>query len=241
MKLSLPNVTLLGIDCVNVERLQKALDISSDRIEFGAVKLLTSLPTSDVRKVEIPHIGSIDEYSRFVIGELYQHVDTEYVLLVQYDGFVLNPDAWENAFLEYDYIGAPWFVADWSVKNFDFPKEMIGTYVVGNGGFSLRSKRFLDTCAQLAQTDVFDVYHPEDVALCVWHRHDLEKVGMKFAPTDIALRFSYEGDGDLGGKDDIYTDEFGFHGFRWTDIANWTQKNPQWEIQNSHISKNRLN
>ena len=38
-KLKLPNVTLLGIDCVNIERLQNTLDVSSKDIEFGAVKL----------------------------------------------------------------------------------------------------------------------------------------------------------------------------------------------------------
>lgn len=95
----LPNITLMGIDCVNVERLQKALDISCAGIEFGAVKLLTSLETSDSRKVEIPHIGSIEDFSKFSICDLYKYVDTEYVLLVQYDGFVLNPQSWNDEFL----------------------------------------------------------------------------------------------------------------------------------------------
>lgn len=214
MKKSLPNVTLLGIDCVNVERLQKALDISSEKFEFGAVKLLTSLPTSDNRKVEIPHIGSIEDYSEFVIRDLHHYVDTDFVVLVQYDGFILNPNAWEDEFLKYDYIGAPWFVEDWSVKNFNFPPELINTYVVGNGGFSLRSKRFLQVSAQFAEQGLFKPYHPEDVALCVWHHKDFEQSGLTFAPSDIAARFSFEGDGDMEGKNDLYTNQFGFHGFQ---------------------------
>jgi hypothetical protein len=49
MKSNLPNITLLGIDCVNIERLQAAMDVCQKDIKFGAVKLLTSLPTNDER------------------------------------------------------------------------------------------------------------------------------------------------------------------------------------------------
>ena len=66
----LPGITLLGIDYVYVKRLQKALDISSRAIEFAHVKLLTSLPTDDPRRVEIPHIGSVEAYSEFCIRNL---------------------------------------------------------------------------------------------------------------------------------------------------------------------------
>lgn len=59
MKLNLPNITLLGIDCVNVERLQAAMDVCEKDIQFGAAKLLNSLPSTDKRRVEIPHIASL--------------------------------------------------------------------------------------------------------------------------------------------------------------------------------------
>ena len=143
----LPTITLLGIDCVNVERLRKALDISCERIEFGAVKLLTSLPTNDMRKISIDHIGSIEEYSKFCIKNLIEYVDTDYVLVIQYDGFVLNANAWLDDFFNYDYCGAVWPVGPWFGD--DFPKELFGTEVVGNGGFSLRSKELLETCSRL--------------------------------------------------------------------------------------------
>lgn len=91
MKIKLLNVTLVGIDCVDVQRIQKALDISSQDIEFGAVKLLTSLPTDDVRKVEIKNLDSIEKYSEFCIRDLVTYIETEFVLIVQYDGFILNP------------------------------------------------------------------------------------------------------------------------------------------------------
>ena len=79
---NLPEVTLVGIDCVDVARLALALDISSQAITFGAVKLLTSLPTTDPRQVMIPHLGSITAYSQFCLFDLHQYIDTPYVLIV---------------------------------------------------------------------------------------------------------------------------------------------------------------
>ena len=61
----------------------------------------------------------LEGYSEFVIRELHKYVDTSHCLLVQWDGYVLNPKSWLPQFLDYDYIGAPW-----------------NGNVVGNGGFS---------------------------------------------------------------------------------------------------------
>src|SRR5687768_5817660 len=125
--LDLPQGTLLGIDCVAIERLLHVADLSQCGIRFGAVRLLTSRPHDDPRVVPIAPLTTIEAYSQFVIKQLNQYVATPHVLLIQYDGFVLNPDAWQEAFLVYDYIGAPWLEEE--------------GYIVGNGGFSLRSKR----------------------------------------------------------------------------------------------------
>ena len=194
MKKYLPNVTLIGIDCVNVERLQKALDISCEGIEFAEVKLLTSLPTEDKRKVEIPHIGSIEDYSLFCLRDLVKYVDTEFVLLVQYDGFILNPVSWTDEFLKYDYIGAPWFVhEEFWFERFNFPRELFDTKVIGNGGFSLRSKFYLETSKNLLEGGAFEKHHPEDLVMCIWNRKLVEDTGIKFAPIEIAEKFSIEG------------------------------------------------
>lgn len=223
MKKYLPNVTLIGIDCINVKRIQKALDISSDGIEFAKVKLLTSLPTDDIRKIEISHIGSIEAYSEFCFRDLINYVDTDFVLLVQYDGFILNPNSWDKEFLKYDYIGAPWFVhEEFWFKKFNFPRELIDTKVVGNGGFSLRSKKFLEISLQLFNNETFDKYHPEDLVMCVWNRKIVENVGIKFAPIELAEKFSIE------GGDHKYNKQFGFHGLKWTNISKWIKENPQW-------------
>lgn len=224
MEQKFKNVTLLGVDCVNVERLQIAMDVCQKDIEFGEVKLLTSLPTNDQRLIKIPHIGSIEEFSRFCIKDLVNYVNTDFVLLVQHDGFILNPQSWTDDFLQYDYIGAPWFVADWSVKNFDFPPELLGTKVVGNGGFSLRSKKFLEVSSKLFQEEKLVRYHPEDVSLCVWYKDLVESEGMSIAPVALAQKFSIEGDEDVY----TYKTQFGFHGLSWTNIDAWIEKHPEY-------------
>ena len=57
------------------------------------------------------------------------------MLIIQHDGFILNHKAWDNEFLNYDYIGAPVY---W------MGNKLIE---VGNGGFSLRSKKLLKIIA----------------------------------------------------------------------------------------------
>jgi hypothetical protein len=47
-------------------------------------------------------------YSQIVLKGLYPHVATSHVLVIQWDGYVVNADLWDDDFLRYDYIGAPW-------------------------------------------------------------------------------------------------------------------------------------
>ncbi len=124
-----------------------------------------------------------------MIKELAPHVDTDFALLVQWDGFVVNADAWSDDFLDYDYIGAKWiFHTD--------------GHNVGNGGFSLRSRRLLE-----ALRDPHVVPGAvEDDAICRTYRTYLEAThGIRFAPEAVADRFSFEAS--------YWTSPpFGFHG-----------------------------
>ena len=138
------------------------------------------------RRIEPIHSRS--DYSRFMLRELAHHVDTTHALCVQWDGFVLDGRAWQPCFLDYDYIGAVW-------PQFD------DGHNVGNGGFSLRSKRLLEACRELP----FDGSQPEDVFISRDCRHALEGQGICFAPQEVARHFSYERTECTGA-------EFGFHG-----------------------------
>ncbi len=139
-----------------------------------------------------------------------------------------------DGFLEYDYVGAPWLVSDWSSRQFGLPAELIGKMVVGNGGFSLRSRRFLELCAELAASGEITAFHPEDTVLMVHHRELLERRGMRVAPVEVAARFSYEA---LDGARRRWDGQLGFHGLSWTDISAWTSRHPEYAIDNPAARK----
>lgn len=192
-KLELPNVTLVGVDCIDVDRLAFAADICQRHINFAEVKLLSHIPSSRSDVIPIAPLLSIEAYSEFIVKELYKYVDTEYALIFQYDGFVLNPIRWKKEFLDYDYIGAHW---DW----------IEGKNTVGNGGFSLRSRSLLE---RLATDPRIEQTHPEDTVICITYGDYLMQAGFKFAPVALAKEFSTE--------NDYWKGEFGFHNSNITD------------------------
>jgi hypothetical protein len=133
--------------------------------------------------IEVANIGPLpsrDAYSDFVLKRLLPHVATKHVLLVQWDGYVVNPAAWEPAFLECDYIGAPWF---WQPEGFR----------VGNGGFSLRSRRLLVAL----QDPRIVLKDAEDLTIGHAFRTLLEtEFSIRFADEPLAERFASSGPSD---------------------------------------------
>jgi|GEM_PF-2205388 len=197
--LRLDDVTLIGVDCVEINRLLLAVDICQHYCQFGAVKVLTSVDHDDGRIVKIAPL-SYDSYSQFIIKDLHRYVDTPYALLVQYDGFVLNPEAWTDEFLEYDYVASPW-------------RAPIG----GIGGFSLRSRRFLEATSKYVEGPPWS---NEDQVVCLKHGALLVERGMKFAPLTVARRFAFDAAGSVDGRT-AWDGEFGFHNLGLTDLSNW--------------------
>lgn len=233
MNLKLNNVTLLGIDCINPSRLSIVMDLCQEKIEFAEAKLLSSIKVNDKRWVNINNISCLEDYSVFCLNNLINHVNTDYVLLVQWDGFVLNPKSWSDVFTQYDYIGSPWVVKDWAINDFDFPASWRGRRVVGNGGFCLRSKKFLETSHSLYNAGKIIRTHPEDIAVSVWYRNHFVSEGINFAPIDLAKSFAFE------GGDDKYINQFGFHGY-YSNINDWFRENKNRnDIYNMYLEYNR--
>ncbi len=190
--LDLPQVTLCAITSVNLAATIRALELSMSHIRFGACKLFTDAIVHDcapeLEVIAIARLGSSEAYSAFILNELRHHVDTTHCLVVQWDGHVLDAQNWRPEFLEYDYIGASW-------------PQFCDGHDVGNGGFSLRSKRLLDAVADPA----FCWTHPEDLAIGRFNRQWLETKGIRFADRRLADLFSAERAGDLARS-------FGYHG-----------------------------
>src|SRR5580765_1752701 len=112
MKRKLENVTLVCIDCFYYGEAISAIKKTLAQIEFAEVLFLTDIEAYSksfpFKIVKIDKISSKQEYSQFVIKELDKYFDTEFVMIIQHDGWVLNGNAWDDKFLETDFIGSPW-------------------------------------------------------------------------------------------------------------------------------------
>ena len=110
-KLQLPNVTLAAMDSVRVRASVKALEYSMKDIDFGEVLIITHRkPLFLPKGIQYRHIDklkNIDAFNYNMIYKIHEYIHTDYMLLVHYDGFVVNPDMWRDEFLDYDYIGSP--------------------------------------------------------------------------------------------------------------------------------------
>jgi hypothetical protein len=80
---------------------------------------------------------------------------------------------------------------------------------VGNGGFSLRSRRLLETPRAYGMPYLEDRgFYNEDGNICVYNRKFLLDIGIRYAPIDVAARFSKEYD----VPENTGIETFGFHG-----------------------------
>ena len=198
-KLNLPNVEIISINTSNPIQSIKAIEYSSQHIQFSKKKIFSHMPYSigDIQHVYVPRFTTREQYSVFCIQELHKYIESDFVLMIHDDGFVINPHLWTDEFLQYDYIGAPW------PGNPDDPTH--GR--VGNGGFTLRSKKLLTMLPQFIETDI-----NEDWLIGVTKKDYLKSIGIKIAPVELAMRFSLE----LPIAECEYNldNTFGFHGKR---------------------------
>ncbi|MDR3516432.1 MAG: DUF5672 family protein [Azospirillaceae bacterium] len=186
----LPDTTLCCIDASHPGLALIALKNCRVQIRPAATVLVTDRAFECPGLTVVPaRIASLIDYSQFVIKDLIRYVDTPFLLLVQWDGFVLDAGLWDERLRGIDYAGARWGAMD-------------GPPVVGNGGFSWRSRRLLTA---LADPDV-TMTHPEDMQISCSYRPLLEqRYGIRYASAEIADRFSQEYIDDGRGS-------FGFHG-----------------------------
>ncbi len=189
-RIDLGNVSLVCVETRRHTLALHALEQCLRQARFKECLLLSptapALP-GGIQHVPIADIKNVAAYSDFIVGKLGDCFSGEHVLIVQWDGFILDAKRWDARFLHYDYIGAPWPDAE---------------KTVGNGGFSLRSRKLWDALREVAPTTT----HPEDACICIDYRSQLEAHGIRFAPYSIATGFAWE-------AAEPETPTFGFHGF----------------------------
>ena len=209
-KLKLSDVTLLAVTSVEIDMTQLALRISSRNIEFGSIKLFSSSRPKktypEIEYISVPPLNIMD-YNRIIIEDLHKYFKTSYCLIVQADSFVVNTDLWKNEFLEFDYIGAPWpnKIQIDSKLTLSLEKNP-----VGNGGFSLRSRKLVEATAKINFNSLNVPIKSEDIIICHYYYKQMLDGGIRFASPQLASQFSMENENHLYGQD--VNTVFGFHG-----------------------------
>ena len=191
MKLDLDNITLVAVTHKEISQSIKALKFSSKKINFKSIKLFSPKHQftidKEIENIHIRSLNSISEWGEFIIFELYKYIDSDYIILIHPDGFIVNPQSWNPKFLDYDYIGAPW------PDSKEFYNSEGKACRVGNS-VSLRSFNFLyrPTELGLKWKDAKVSNNHEDGFVCVQNRTLLEASGIKFPSLKIASLFSRE-------------------------------------------------
>jgi hypothetical protein len=225
----------LSISCIETRDISKAVQavertaqcITADCLYwFSDTPYPSTLLGTEIVNILIPSFTAFfDDINRICLCLMPRVVTTDFNLTVQPDGFAINPQAWDDRFWEYDYIGAPW---PWMWGG--------GPYwpgpIVGNGGFSLRSRRLYRALLDLninwhvadwasdQRINRREYYTPgpngekylvEDILISLWYRDLLEQeFGIKFCPPELANKFSVE---TVGSFTEYWLGRsFGFHG-----------------------------
>ncbi|TAK91309.1 MAG: hypothetical protein EPO09_16165 [Aquabacterium sp.] len=207
--LNLPQITLCCVDTRLPQMALDAMKICMSRAQFGDALLFTrpqhglqDVPPG-IKVIEVDTIRSIEAYSHFLLKEMGPYLHTSHMLIVQWDGYVVDPGMWRDDFLSVDYIGAVW-------------PQYNDAHRVGNGGFSLRSRKLLDALAH----DEIVPHHPEDTCIARTYRTLLEqRWGIRFADEAMAHQFAFE-------RERGAPRSFGFHG-----LSNFVQVLPANELE----------
>ena len=204
----LNNVTIVAVAGIRPLEALFAIEYSCKDIKFKEAKLITThnIESDNVEIIKLPGSMDYQEYNRFIVYNLWKYINTDFVLIVQDDGFVVNSYKWDDDFLNYDYIGALWpFPQD----DFSFRDHTGELYRIGNGGFSLRSKKLCKLAHELKlEWKPYYGFYNEDGFICVHNRKIYEEHGCIFAPPEIAVEFSQETE----VSKELFTIPFGFHG-----------------------------
>lgn len=193
--LKLPDVTLVMIETREHDLAQMALEDCERLVKFGGVIVFTDRPAqflrADRRVVTVPDWPEKIGWSRCFWRDVALEVRTSHALCIQWDSWVVDPEMWRDEYLNYDFIGAPW----WHANGMN----------VGNGGFSLRSTKLMRFVRRHLATFPC-ITHVDDDLYCRKYRPSLEAAGFVWADEVTAQQFAFE-----CVRPDSSARHFGFH------------------------------
>lgn len=212
--LRLPNVTLIAVETLVHELAHATILDCVGKVDFGEVLIYTDQPEKlaipGARVHSVPNWSHKDQYMHFFHCNACDPVKTDYVLFLEWDAGLCDATMWREEFLQFDYLGAPWWYTDGDGKPLPAP------FNVGNGGFSLRTMRLMKFVKEKQQR------YPaiSDNQLCREYGPQIIKEGnFNWAPIEMANDFAFEGFDRLGLANTLL--HFGFHStINWRLILN---------------------
>lgn len=203
----------------SIEKTTKTIDCEHV-ITFTSEKI-----SNDYQHIPVISDFTYYDYNYFCLKNLWAFIQTDYVLIIHPDGMAVNSQYWTDEYLNYDYIGAPWP----EKYSWIYPEER-----VGNGGFTLRSRKLLYAIRddQVRIIKGSDRTENEDAVICqnfgqyLKHKHQI-----KFAPVELANVFSHELSNFTG-------ETLGFHG-AWNAPLYFEEDEVEFMIQ--HLKKQYWN
>ena len=203
MKLHLPDVTLVMVETREHDLARMAVEDCLKVATFGDILILTDRLDKfngiNARYHQVPDWPDKLGWSRAWWFEVPSLLRTKQTLNIQWDSWICDASMWCDEFLDYDYIGAPWWYKDG--KN------------VGNGGFSLVSTRLKRYVADRRWDYPCDSNLDDDL-LCRKYRPQLENRGFRWAPERVAHDFAFE-----CSRPSPTSKHFGFHAmFNWPQV-----------------------
>ena len=232
-KLQLPDVTIFTF-CWGEEHVRKSLRsmlIGMDQVQFKRSVLITDSSTTDLSlfdrtinkydidvcdmSVDLSSNMSDDDKNRSGFCESFIQQTNKYILddfclNVQHDSTIIDIGQWDNRYMAYDYIGAPWPIHIVQASDMVAGRIEKIPNVVGNGGFSLRTRKFVEESAKLGWD-----HKNEDLNMCVFNYDNITSKGISFAPPELACKFSVEHPTEYKYFDRgllLSYSSFGFHG-----------------------------
>jgi hypothetical protein len=193
--LNLPDVTLVCIETREHDLAQLAIEDCERQAEFGDVLVFTDRPSqfmqADRRVITVPDWPDKIGWSRHFWTGIAPHMRTSHALCIQWDSWIVDPTMWRDEYLDFDYIGAPWWYKD--------------GMNVGNGGFCLRSTKLM-RFVHKHRAELPCVTSSDDDLYCRKYRPTLEAAGFVWANEKLAYNFAFE-----CVRPDVTAKHFGFH------------------------------
>ena len=110
-----PSIALAIADMNQHALARNALLHTLNSLEFNQLLIFSDDQSrwGELPIIQIPPIKDTGEYNRIILHDLAGHVTCDYCMVIQYDGFIFNPDQFSP-----HYFGSMWFIVGNYICNY---------------------------------------------------------------------------------------------------------------------------